>query len=595
MEGGTGAFIETDDQERAFHEFLQHSSIEFLNQGAYGMTLKATLIPSSEYVSKYKMMDVNDFGREATSLVIKISVLGYRKNLYDFNDKYLQPIRREDFEREVNIQTDVFLKTMSDLQPLCPAIIYANVYENDASVLKLICSKMPTSKEKILLYKISNMVSGFTIIGMELLDKYDNMYSLLTKDPGLKRTFGDMASFMLIQLAMKTGYNHGDFHSGNVMGSMDESITLNTQFSNLPGRWFLIDFGMAYKMSKSQMDEIKALYERDEYDKIITFLCKLPRADGFDEVHKHDVYKYVCETPLDNRKIRDMFIANEQAREDRVATFNATHDHPKLPLSNAVKNKMFPGLIENVKYTVDLSDATEFPSLQQLQLITRVACEELNGAAAEPNEIVDIIVRSFYICCYLTNGHDELGMTMGDKMMRCYVSLYCSGMNDFYAYMTKSRTTIFNIFRKYVFPREPYLTASEIGTACLKYEPLLKDKHFQNARYYLSEENVEKLSSSNENDNSFKTAFMQNILKDGGLFYSNPEEWVNRNYPDDTSATPRATVASSLHENAEPEFVFPNKNPSDKFGGTLRKRKKLKRGKTSRKKSRRSRKHRRFK
>lgn len=72
MKGGTGAFIDTDNPEQAFHDFLQHSSIEYLSKGSFGITLKATLIPDSGYVSKYKMMDAKHFGKEATSLLIKL-------------------------------------------------------------------------------------------------------------------------------------------------------------------------------------------------------------------------------------------------------------------------------------------------------------------------------------------------------------------------------------------------------------------------------------------------------------------------------------------------------------------------------------------
>ena len=55
-----------------------------------------------------------------------------------------------------------------------------------------------------------------------------------------------------------------------------------------------------------------------------------------------------------NEKIDELFIAHETAIDALVNTFNAKHDaepdkYPLLPLSNNVKNSMFPGYFPTTK------------------------------------------------------------------------------------------------------------------------------------------------------------------------------------------------------------------------------------------------------
>ena len=134
MKGATGVFIDNKNTEQSFLNFLNNASIEYIGSGSYGITFKAYIPDTSTYVSDYKYIDYEKYGQPVKSLLVKISSLGYPKFLTQDNFP-IQPITKEDFVREVNIQTEIFLKTMNTLQPLCPGIVYSNTYEENQKTL----------------------------------------------------------------------------------------------------------------------------------------------------------------------------------------------------------------------------------------------------------------------------------------------------------------------------------------------------------------------------------------------------------------------------------------------------------------------------
>ncbi len=356
MKGGTGIFIDSKNQKKDFIDFLNHSSISFLSSGAYGLVFKATLDPQSGYVSNYKMLDYKNFGKPSDTLVIKLSVLGYKsgskKSRY-----YPDVITEESFIREVNIQTNVFLKTMQYLQPLCPAIVYSNIHNNNEtiitdSIIDIIIDKIKSDHYKDILRGIKNDMTGYAIIGMEMLKEYDVLEEIIEyiDDSGdddylPEDLYKSMIAYILIELAIKTGYSHADFHKGNIMINTNE----NTYFKGTKASIILIDFGLAVKITPDIMNKIKEEYKNKNYTKIINILCEnVRRHDGF-KLTRNTMYQYICGDDgikLSNSKIGDLFIQREEAIDDIIKISATNPLIPKLPLGNYIKNKMFPGMIE---------------------------------------------------------------------------------------------------------------------------------------------------------------------------------------------------------------------------------------------------------
>ena len=173
--GSTLVFVDNKNAEQNFAEFLENSDITYLSKGSNGIVFKATLNPSKGYVSKYKNIDYSGFNNAVESLVIKISVLGYKATA-DPDKMYLNPITEEDFSNEVNIQTDIFLKTMQYLHPLCPAIVYSNTFSDTSSpVIQTIRANIKSNKHKEVVSDIIDNAVKYSVIGMEMLTEYKTM------------------------------------------------------------------------------------------------------------------------------------------------------------------------------------------------------------------------------------------------------------------------------------------------------------------------------------------------------------------------------------------------------------------------------------
>jgi len=231
----TGIFIENNNVEENFLDFIRNSEVEFLSNGRYGLTFKALLRPGAE--SKYKSIDNSAFGSPVNCLIIKLSVLKYNLDDDDMDEVPIDPIEEEDFRREVNIQTDVFLKTMNYLQPLCPAIVYSNIHDNtdqdSTNVLSILANQMNhENKFYSIITSLKIVVQQFSIIGMEMLNNYKTLRELRneTNDDVYER-YRLMSAFILIDLAIKTGYSHSDFHASNIMINPDDT----TYFKGLNG------------------------------------------------------------------------------------------------------------------------------------------------------------------------------------------------------------------------------------------------------------------------------------------------------------------------------------------------------------------------
>ena len=130
-----GVFIINKDPEKSINFFLDNClKVEWMTStagSASGVIFECILQDSVR--SPYEMIRASNFKSPVKKIIIKIVGIDSEEDehLYwsvpirGFNDKRLE--KEETFQKEVNIQTDIFLKSITYLNPLCPAPIYASI------------------------------------------------------------------------------------------------------------------------------------------------------------------------------------------------------------------------------------------------------------------------------------------------------------------------------------------------------------------------------------------------------------------------------------------------------------------------------------
>ena len=176
--------------------------------------------------------------------------------------------------------------------------------------------------------------------------------------------------FIVLKLALDTGYSHADFHSGNIM----INPRLN-YFEGIPGRPMIIDFGYTTKIPKPDMDIMKEFVRNGDYVRALKQLCKVNRADDRkpNKPEWAEFYGWICSdwdlitrkqsiapVGLDeikhttNDRLRELFERRETHIDAVVEQFKTLHNrepnlYPLLPLSSAAKNQMYEGILSGGK------------------------------------------------------------------------------------------------------------------------------------------------------------------------------------------------------------------------------------------------------
>ena len=405
-----GGVIINADPKEAFNDFLSNSTFQYVSKGSYGMTFKATL--NAGVTSPYSRLD---YGGEVRHLLIKLGLL-YDFDMTEdqqrdvitkfsradstesvssygsassqpeedeedviiqitdgsgFSDKIdLTTCKMHSFIDEVNIQTDIFLKTMNYLQPICPAIVYSGIINSRSDDFKTLMDKMiagatvvgSRTQTKELLDGILGQRSGFHnlgIIGMEFADNCVLLASMTqTVSKAQFESATNIGLYLLLKLAIDTGYTHGDYHPGNIFINTKQ----RNYFEPYTGGALLIDFGFAQKIPIAILKRIKEYYSTGNYTEALKQLCLMDRADGLIMSDYPDFYGFACgtynyyskEETADfphgtNGQIAWFVRARETAIDSMIRTFEQRHaadpNIPLLPLSNKIKNSMYSGLI----------------------------------------------------------------------------------------------------------------------------------------------------------------------------------------------------------------------------------------------------------
>lgn len=388
-----GGILLKKSPEEAINFFIDNSlEVRILygtENSSSGVIFTCTLRDGIE--SPYEMIRSNDFKSPVKELIIKL--VGIASEVHNEAADDYEPLKwggivsnlpekkieqEEAFIREINIQTDVFLKTIEYLDPLCPAPVYASIKKVKADAIAFVTkmrSKATISKTttRILDDVITNLNSSqipfLGILGMEVANGYDVLYESYHNGTSQTnvRLYENMARLKNIELALKTGYSQNDFHSGNIL----VNPTAPGYYKDIPGNVLLIDFGYADKIPSEKLKQIKQYVADNNYVRALKIFGTFNRPDmvpldAWPDFYGWMSYSYnnITQTPLVlqdsqfpaiNTQLVELNHAHDSAIDDRIAVFNSdSHrdergNYPLLPLSNAIKNSLFEGLLHGGK------------------------------------------------------------------------------------------------------------------------------------------------------------------------------------------------------------------------------------------------------
>lgn len=502
MNGGSGLFLNANDKE-SFEHFLLNSTAHFLKTGTFGMTYILTLNPGVE--SKYLSLDASTYGQPVRQLLLKtIFVYPLKVTL----NVELKNGRREDkstntsneFYEEVNIQTDVYLKTMQYLEPLCPAIVYANIVHSRIDPLFNVVNKIVStaltndSKRKIDTYP----GMGFGLIGMELMSSADTLCRFIATKKWYE-SYIAKAYHTLIEFVIQTGYTHGDFHCGNFL--LNNVIT--NYFWGKRGKVTIIDFGFAEKLSQKNYAKIKKLYNEQKYTDILLMLCDIPRKDGYimdafegytsmclkSQPQIQDAPGYVVNLQDMNNKIAELYLLREHSINYLTKNFTAK----QLPLGNSAKNEMYNGFHFDKKFV------NGFERVYPLRNMNEQVIKILNNMNWEYSIIEQfrLQVSACYALMYLLNNNFR------DALDTRFAAMVYAGVFE-------------GIDDKYVFRfASPYVSESALKIA-IEDAIILEDVRFNNFLDYFTDSQLTKITQQQ----------LTQVLN-GDTWQINPEEAAN--------------------------------------------------------------------
>ena len=400
IRGGMSGIDVKGEQIDAAHFFIEHSTIEYLSKGSNGFTFVATLNASDVDNSPYTSTDAETYGHPVSKILLKLIFVNKPKaaeseHIFFTGDSdnllKLALATQPAFNHEVNIQKEVYTKTMDYLEPICPAIVFSNIYKDKTAKSDILTSirnhTVPGGKTRAILDSIVVKKSEFNLglIVMEFADGYMMQYDLedLPMDDPKKINsmwFDCIFKYLLLELALKTGYHHADFHTSNLLIKPEDTRNPNPyryfDIRTQLGKPLLIDFGLSVKIKEPKLQEIQEKCAKKDYLGALEVLCTIPRKDG-SKINKgwENYYGWVCnikkyrtsEYVYDryNKSLDMMFSAREKAKELLQEEFNKTHpDGPHLPLvvvssKNAVKEDILSeSLGKTHKSTVKQLDTT---------------------------------------------------------------------------------------------------------------------------------------------------------------------------------------------------------------------------------------------
>lgn len=367
--------LSSAESETNFKTFIRDANPTVLSQGTYGFVTKWELKAGSTNNTYKKIIPTDEFGNKITTLIVKMCCVRPMDEINEDEEQIdgnkLLSVSATEFINETNIQTDIYLKTINYLQPICPGIAYANIVPIKLNPLKC-CSSSPDLKKilnPMMRFILHNPNYKIGIIAMEMAE------NLTSNNVSTNNDFSNIGRYALLNLALTTGYTHGDFHRGNILICDSTSY-----FNGVNYRPIVIDFGRSTKLPPDKFNQLKTFVSNHDYISALKILC---HSNAYvQNIAYSEIYGWVCgdydlndeayeNNKLDNAEkylwngipekppalpetinaeIDVLFQAREIAIDANIETMNLAHaqypiKYPLLPVSNQIKNKLFSGLI----------------------------------------------------------------------------------------------------------------------------------------------------------------------------------------------------------------------------------------------------------
>ena len=260
--------------EDLFTDYLRNvNKVRYIADGANGIIYKLS-VPET-YTSGYTYIAPNNYGKPVKEIAIKLCVLT-SSDIKSFKD-------------EVNIQTSIFKKSIKYLQPVCPGILYSSILrerkktdfikqllEIDPSIIS---NKLPYLESEIDISRdlLTNSKYYIGLIVMEYENGYKRLFDYInstTLSKEIKIKYLLYGLFIILKLAIETGYSQADFHIANIMihPSLD-------YFGTRSGRPIILDFGYSRKIPQKTMNVIDSLIKSNDYISALKWICSVKRSD----------------------------------------------------------------------------------------------------------------------------------------------------------------------------------------------------------------------------------------------------------------------------------------------------------------------------
>jgi hypothetical protein len=377
-----GLFLkQSENAELLFTLFLNNTiKIDYVADGANGIIYKLTV--PEKFRSGYTYIDPNNYGQPVREIALKLCILE-NKDI-------------PNFKSEVNIQTDIFKKSTIFLQPLCPAILFSKVLndkEKRELITKMIKIDMSVKKHKLpfkdteldITQLLTDNKLRLGIIAMEFEKDYKRLFDFIKSQSisrEMKIKYINYGLYIIIKLALETGYSHADFHTANIMihPTMD-------YFGEKSGRPLILDFGYSVKIPSYSMRKIQLCVKNRDYIAALKWICGVKRSDnstlikeswatyygwvcrdwdllkkqvnpksvGYAKINVgEEEYKYLIPKNIaysNNNRIRELFNLRESYNKKILGEFNKLSKqsrgfYPVLPLSDKIiKEHIYTGLV----------------------------------------------------------------------------------------------------------------------------------------------------------------------------------------------------------------------------------------------------------
>lgn len=372
-------FKDMKNAEEAFLYFIDNSIFDFYLGGNNGVTIIAKL--NNNVKSCYKYINCYNFNENANQLLLKLVLIKnnkYKKdnnqepkkdnnkknedrddyddsdddnddddssNIFKFdnttNSKELDLASKEEFIHEVNTQVDIYLKSMKYLQPICPPICYAKIYEYNPENKLFFHKILKNNLDLLKIYiRYGFDFDSIGLIAMEYAEDFNQLFYLIKHK--YYNIYKNMSRYLLLRLAVETGYNHSDFHKYNILINKNN----NQYFDNLHGYPLLIDFSWTQKIPIDTLNIIKEKYNNKQYVEILEILYKMKRRDNIN-LEEHDVFDWLTKNIIfNNNNINNVNQEIDNLIEFRnISIENLKKKSSSIPLNDSIKQHMFLGII----------------------------------------------------------------------------------------------------------------------------------------------------------------------------------------------------------------------------------------------------------